>query len=168
MLQQWIYFSFQYNKIIYIHKHLFFFSLFIFISIFSLSSTHSPSRHHHHHHHSSQPSHQLTTNPWQNPSSICHQPRSTTTNPQNPCSSPIGTPEPTTKANTSQLQTHPHPNPPQNLATHDHDPPKEGRHGSDLPRGTAVIYPAARRSTQCHDPSSDTTRVTQRGTRERS
>ena len=48
------------------------------------------------------------------------------------------------KANTSQLQTHQHPNPPQNLTTHDHDPPKEGRHGHDLPSDTATIHPVAR------------------------
>ena len=52
------------------------------------------------------------------------------------------------KANTSQLQTHPHSNLPQNLATHDHDPPKEGRHGSDLPSGMVAIHLVAR-----HDPS---------------
>ena len=50
------------------------------------------------------------------------------------------------KANTSQLQTHQHPNPPQNLATHNHDPPKEGRHGSDLPSSTATIHPMAWRN----------------------
>nr|POE82795.1 hypothetical protein CFP56_19705 [Quercus suber] len=55
------------------------------------------------------------------------------------------------KANTSQLQTHPHPNPPQNLATHDHDPPKEGRHSGNLPSDTAAIHPVARRDPSRHD-----------------
>ena len=55
------------------------------------------------------------------------------------------------KANTSQLQTHPHPNPPQNLATHDHDPPKEGRHDGDLPSGTAAIHLVARRDPSRYD-----------------
>nr|POF00328.1 receptor-like protein kinase haiku2 [Quercus suber] len=55
------------------------------------------------------------------------------------------------KANTSQLQTHLHLNLPQNLATHDHNPPKEGRHGGDLPSGTAAIHPVARRNPSRHD-----------------
>ena len=68
------------------------------------------------------------------------------------------------KANTSQLQTHPHPNPPQNLATHDHDPLKEGRHGGNLPSGTATIHPVARRDPSWHvgDPSTARRRSIQR------
>ena len=55
------------------------------------------------------------------------------------------------KANTSQLQAHPHSNPPQNLATQDQDPPKEGRHDGDLPSSTAAIHPMARRDPSRHD-----------------
>ena len=68
------------------------------------------------------------------------------------------------KANTSQLQTHPHLNPPQNLATHDHDPPKEGRHGYDLPSGTTAIHPVAWRNPSRHndDPSAARRRSIQR------
>ena len=55
------------------------------------------------------------------------------------------------KANTSQLQTHPHLNPPQNLATHDHNPPKEGWHGGDLPSSIAAIHLVAQRYPSRHD-----------------
>ncbi|KAF3965362.1 hypothetical protein CMV_010443 [Castanea mollissima] len=68
------------------------------------------------------------------------------------------------KANISQLQTPPHPNPPQNLATHDHDPPKEGRHNCNPSSGTTCSISSVTATHQWQDdvPSSSTTAIHQR------